>query len=163
MTAAVLLALSAALTVAYFRRPMEEERLLRSFILPPEKTKFVTTGLQSGPPMVSPDGQRMAFSAADSSGKPMLWVRPLDSLSAQPLTGTEGASFPFWSPDSRYLGFFAGEKLKKVDASGGPVQTLCDAPNGRGGSWSRDGIIVFTPTPSAPLLRISEAGGAATP
>jgi Tol biopolymer transport system component len=163
MTAAVLLALSAALTVAYFRRPVEEERLLRSFILPPEKTKFVTTGLQSGPPMVSPDGQRMAFSAADSSGKPMLWVRPLDSLSAQPLTGTEGASFPFWSPDSRYLGFFAGEKLKKVDASGGPVQTLCDAPNGRGGSWSRDGIIVFTPTPSAPLLRISEAGGAATP
>jgi eukaryotic-like serine/threonine-protein kinase len=163
MMAAVLLALSTALTVAYFRRPIEEERLLRSYILPPEKTKFVTTGLQSGPPMVSPDGQRMAFSAADSSGKPMLWVRPLDSLSAKPLTGTEGASFPFWSPDSRYLGFFAGEKLKKVDASGGPVQTLCDAPNGRGGSWSRDGIIVFTPTPSAPLLRISEAGGAATP
>ena len=141
---------------------MAESRPLRSFILPPEKTTFVTTGLQSGPVAVSPDGQRLAFTAADSSGKHLLWVRPLDSLSAQPLAGTEGASFPFWSPDSRYLGFFAGEKLKKVDGAGGPVFTLCDAPNGRGGSWSRGGIIVFTPATYAPLLRVSDAGGATT-
>ena len=162
-TALVFLALLAALIVAYFRRPMAESRPLRSFILPPEKTTFVTTGLQSGPVAVSPDGQRLAFTAADSSGKHLLWVRPLDSLSAQPLAGTEGASFPFWSPDSRYVGFFAGEKLKKVDGAGGPVFTLCDAPNGRGGSWSRDGIIVFTPATYAPLLRVSDAGGATTP
>jgi serine/threonine protein kinase/Tol biopolymer transport system component len=147
----------------YSQRTPSEERLLRSFILPPEKTTFVTAGLQSGPVAVSPDGQRLAFTAEDSSGKHLLWVRPLDSLSAQPLAGTEGASFPFWSPDSRYLGFFAGEKLKKVDGAGGPVLTLCDAPNGRGGSWSRDGIIIFTPATYAPLLRVSDAGGATTP
>jgi eukaryotic-like serine/threonine-protein kinase len=147
----------------YSQRTPSEERLFRSFILPPEKTTFVTAGLQSGPVAVSPDGQRLAFTAEDSSGKHLLWVRSLDSVSAQPLAGTEGASFPFWSPDSRYLGFFAGEKLKKVDGAGGPVLTLCDAPNGRGGSWSRDGIIVFTPATYAPLLRVSDAGGATTP
>jgi hypothetical protein len=163
IAAAVVTLAAQVFAFGYSQRTPSEERLLRSFILPPEKTTFVTTGLQSGPVAVSPDGQRLAFTAEDSSGKHLLWVRSLDSVSAQPLAGTEGASFPFWSPDSRYLGFFAGEKLKKVDGAGGPVLTLCDAPNGRGGSWSRDGIIVFTPATYAPLLRISDAGGATTP
>lgn len=88
--------------------------------------------------MLSPDGRRLAFIARGSDGKQLLWVRPLDSLAAQPLSGTDGAGGPFWSPDSRFIGFFAEGKLRKIDASGGPPQTLCDAPQPRGD-------IVFTP------------------
>jgi hypothetical protein len=87
----------------------------------------------------------------------------LGALSAQPLAGTEGASLPFWSPDSRFIGFFANSKLKKIDAAGGPAQTLCDAPNGRGGTWNRDGVIVFAPDIFSPLYRVSQAGGAPAP
>src|ERR1700726_3403677 len=88
-------------------------------------------------PAISQDGHRLAFVARDSVGKSLLWVRPLDSLTAQPLAGTEEASQPFWSPDSRFLGFFSQSKLKRIDASGGPTQTLCDALGGTfGGTWS---------------------------
>ena len=91
-------------------------------------------------------------------------MRSLDALTAQPLAGTDGAIFPFWSPDSRFIGFFADGKLKKIDASGGATITLADAPQGRGGSWNQDGVIVFKPSNIAgPLLRVSSAGGAATP
>ena len=78
------------------------------------------------------------------------------------LPGTERASFPFWSPDSRSLGFFVPGKLKRIDASGGPVQELCDAAVGRGGTWNQDGVIVFSPAPSAALMRVSDRGGAST-
>ncbi len=105
----------------------------------------------------------MAFVARNPERKNLLWVRPLDSLTAQPLAGTEGAMFPFWSPDSRSVGFFAQGKLKKIDASGGPPQTLCDAGLGRGGSWSREGAIVFAGEAQGPLFRVSAAGGPATP
>jgi Tol biopolymer transport system component len=74
-----------------------------------------------------------------------LWLRPLDALTAQQMPGTEDATYPFWSPDSRYIGFFAEGKLKKIAASGGPAQSLCDAPDGRGGSWNRDDVIIFAP------------------
>src|SRR5205807_365698 len=74
-----------------------------------------------------------------------LWVRTLDSLAAQKLPGTEDATFPFWSPDSQTVAFFAQKKLKKISAWGGVVQTLCDSPGGRGGTWNRDGVIVFAP------------------
>jgi Tol biopolymer transport system component len=89
----------------------------------------------------------------------MLWVRPMGSLAAELLLGTEGAADPFWSPDSQFLGFFAQGKLKKIAISGGAPRTLCDAPDPRGGSWSRDGVIVFTPHPSAGVHRVSAAGG----
>ena len=92
-----------------------------------------------GPITVSPDGRRLAFVATTAEGKDLLWVRSLDTLSAQALTGTEGASYPFWSPDSRFIGFFAGGKLKRIEAAGGPTFTLCDAPLARGGAWNRDG------------------------
>jgi serine/threonine protein kinase len=111
---------------------------------------------------VSPDGRNLAFSIW-SEGQKQLWLRPLDSLTAQPLSGTEDASFPFWSPDSRYVGFFADGKLKKIDVGGGPVQTLCDAPGPFSmGSWSRDGTILFdvTETPGQDgIYRVSDAGG----
>src|SRR5207247_7787033 len=94
---------------------------------------------------VSPDGLRLAVVAIGANGVQSLWMRPLGASSAQPLAGTEGASLPFWSPDSRFIGFFANGKLKKIDAAGGPPQTLCNAPNGRGGTWNREGVIVFAP------------------
>jgi Tol biopolymer transport system component len=104
----------------------------------------------------------MAF-VATSSGINMLWVRPLSGASAQPLAGTDGASNPFWSPDSRYLGFFANRKLKKIEASGGPPQTLADASLGRGGSWNREGVILFVPNSREVVHRVSASGGEASP
>jgi len=147
---------------AYFRGASTEVHSIRSSILPPEKATFEGVGGSGGPVAVSPDGRRLAFRARDASGKSFLWVRPLDGAAAQPLAGTEGPSFPFWSPDSRSIGFFADGKLKKIAASGGPAQTLCEASEGRGGTWNRDDLIVFSPTPGSPLYRVSASGGAAT-
>ncbi|MEP6707320.1 MAG: protein kinase [Pyrinomonadaceae bacterium] len=165
-TAAIvlLLALLAALpfVIAYLRRAPVEVRAIRSFILPPEKSSF-DFGRNGANITVSPDGRRLAFVAAIADGRNLLWVRSLDALSARPLAGTEGASFPFWSPDSRFLGFFAGGKLKKIDAAGEPPLTLCSAGEGRGGTWNHDGVIVFAPQQLGALYRVSESGGASTP
>ncbi len=112
---------------------------------------------------VSPDEKRVAFSARNAEGKIQLWVRPLDTIAAQPLAGTDGASDPFWSPDSQSIGFFAEGKLKRVEASGGPVLTLADTDRtelNRGGSWSSKGVILFNGGGFGPLKRISATGGA---
>jgi serine/threonine protein kinase len=109
--------------------------------------------------IVSPDGRRFAFVASLADGKPILWVRLLDALSAQPLSGTEGASHPFWSPDSRFVGFFADGKLKAIEVSGGPPRVVCDAPFGRSGTWNKRGIIVFARSSRDPLYQVSAAGG----
>jgi serine/threonine protein kinase/Tol biopolymer transport system component len=152
-----------SLTYLYFRETPPEAPVLRTTILPPDNTTLdFTNGLSL--PALSPDGRRIVFGARSADGKTPLWVRSLDGLTAQPLAGTEGAAFPFWSPDSRFIAFFADGKLKKIDASGGPTLTLADAPVARGGSWSRDGVIIFAPINFAgPLLRVSSAGGASTP
>jgi hypothetical protein len=110
---------------------------------------------------LSPDGRFLAFSA-NTGGPNQLWVRPMDGLNARVLAGTDGATYPFWSPDGANLGFFAQGKLKKIAVAGGPVQTLCEAADGRGGTWNRDGIILFSAGPTSPILRISSAGGAPT-
>jgi serine/threonine protein kinase/Tol biopolymer transport system component len=109
--------------------------------------------------IVSPDGRRFAFVASLADGKPLLWVRLRDALSAQPLSGTEGASHPFWSPDSQFVGFFADGKLKTIEVSGGPPQTVCDAPFGRTGTWSERGVILFARSARDPLFSVSAAGG----
>ncbi|MCA1573001.1 MAG: protein kinase [Acidobacteria bacterium] len=160
-----LLGLLAALpfAIAYLRPTPVDERVLKLSVLPPEKVNM--TGIV--PVMaLSPDGRRLAFFAS-SEGQNLLWVRSLDSLSAQALPGTEGASGAsslFWSPDSRFIGFFAGGKIKKIDASGGPPQTLCDAAaESRGGTWNRDGVIVFALDAFGPLYRVSAAGGEPIP
>ena len=101
--------------------------------------------------------------ARDADGLEQLWVRPLDSLTSRPLPGTERASYPFWSPDSRTIGFFANGKLKKIDADGGPPVSVCDAPTGRGGTWNAQGDILFAPTETDSLHRVSAAGGRSTP
>ncbi len=157
-----LLVFLAALPFMIVRAPVEI-RAVRSFILPPEKASFNFTGKNGGSVSVSPDGRRLAFVATTAEGKNLLWVRSLDALSAQALTGTEGATYPFWSPDSRALGFFADEKLKRIEAAGGRALTLCDASLGRGGAWNRDGVIVFAPDGSGALHRVSASGGAASP
>ena len=144
-----------------FKHAPARANVTRSAILPPENTSFLALNLFA----VSPDGLRLAFIARDAKGQAMLWMRPLDALTAQPLAGTDGISTgspPFWSPDSRLIAFFAGGKLKTIDASGGPPQTVCDAPNGRGGTWNRDGVILFAPNPGGPIHRVSAAGGAST-
>jgi serine/threonine protein kinase/Tol biopolymer transport system component len=143
---------AAAVAWRHWHEAPPEPRVTTLSLLPPEKTTFRDFA-------VSPDGRQLAFVATDASGKTQLWVRPLDSLAAQPLAGTEGADQPFWSPDSRFVGFFANAKLKKINASGGPAQTLCDASaSPRGGAWGRSGVIVFANTFS-PLYQVSEAGG----
>jgi eukaryotic-like serine/threonine-protein kinase len=109
---------------------------------------------------LSPNAELLAFVAA-AEGLPRLWVRYLNSTTARPIAGTSGATLPFWSPDSRSIGFFADGKLKRVEIASGSVQTLANAPVGRGGSWSRDGVILFTPTNSGLIQRVSATGGEA--
>ena len=168
VAAVLLVALLGVLGVggfAYWRRPPEEANAVRFSIAPPETWKLREDigGSQASPaPLaVSPDGQRVAFVATGADGKSLLWVRTLDTLEAESLQGTDGAASPFWSPDNRFLAFFAGGKLKKIDLSGGPPVTLCDAPSGQGGAWSRDGVIVFEAitTATSALQRVSAAGG----
>jgi WD40 repeat protein len=128
---------------------------------PPETRVELVTPATTDPVSfaLSPDGRQLVF-VASGDGASRLWLRPLDKTTAQPLAGTEGASYPFWSPDSRSVGFFADNKLKRIDLAGGSPQTLTDAYN-RGGTWSPDGVILFTPTTRSPLFRIAASGGAA--
>ncbi len=109
---------------------------------------------------ISPDGRQLVFAAAADGAASQLWLRPLDAVSAEPIAGTEDATYPFWSPDSRSIGFFAGDSLKRIDLSGGPAQTLA-RPASRGGAWSPDGVILFGAT-SAPLFRVPATGGQVT-
>jgi serine/threonine protein kinase len=112
---------------------------------------------------LSPDGEKVAF-IAYSDGRPQLWVRMLESGAAQPLRGTDGAAFPFWSPDSRTIGFFAAEKINRVELNGGSVpKVLGPAVIGPGATWNSEGTIVFPAVPDSPLFRISANGGAVTP
>jgi eukaryotic-like serine/threonine-protein kinase len=159
--AAIFLAAALALGFLYLHRPVAELPNMRFFVSPPGALAGFgsTTSGTTAPVSVSPNGRRVALVAMNTDGKYVLWIRSLDTLAAQPLVGTEGASSPFWSPDSRFLGFFAGGKLKKIDISGGPPITLCDAPNNRGGSWSRDGVILFNAVNLAALQKLSASGG----
>ncbi len=113
-------------------------------------------------PALSPDGRNLAF-VTSNNGPNQVWVRAMDTLDARPLAGTDGATYPFWSPDGAYLGFFAGGKLKKVAVAGGPPQTLCDVSSGRGGTWNRQGVILFSPSPVGAILRVSDSGGTPVP
>jgi eukaryotic-like serine/threonine-protein kinase len=146
--------------IGYFRRAPTSPRVLRFQIDPSESTPY--RGVGPGVdilPALSPDGLLMVFPAENAQGKSVLWVRALDSLEARAIPGTEEGLYPFWSPDSRSIGFFAEKKLKRVDVSGGPVQVVCDATAGRGGTWSRDGVILFAPSAQSPIYRIAASGG----
>jgi len=153
---------AAALALAYLwrRSAAHPAEMVQTSILPPEKGRFNFT---SGSPAISPDGSRITFVATDTAGKNMLWVRPLAALAAQPLAGTEDSFSPFWSPDGTKIGFFQGTKLKKIDAAGGPAETLCDATTGRGGAWNADGTIVFASDFNSGLSKVAAAGGTPSP
>jgi Tol biopolymer transport system component len=112
---------------------------------------------------VSPDGLRLVFTATDNQGMTSLWIHSFDAFAERPLPGTEGAYSPFWSPDSRSVGFFAARKLKTIDVSGAAPQVLCDAPSGKAGTWNAGGTIVFASNSPGPLYRVSSAGGVPQP
>jgi serine/threonine protein kinase len=152
-----------ALGVLYAKRPATNTRVTRTYVKSEEGSGFIFSGDQKGF-AISPDGLNLAYVASTPTpdAKSALWIRPMDSLHARLLPGTEAAGFPFWSPDGRYIGFFAGGKLKKIDSQGGPPLIICDAPDGRGGSWNQQGDIVFTPTVNSPIYRVSASGGPIT-
>ncbi|MGE5206594.1 MAG: protein kinase domain-containing protein [Chlamydiota bacterium] len=159
---AVAFALAVGIAAGIFVRPQPHLRPVRGLILPPDKTSFALTGNFAGPPVLSPDGDYVVFSAG-SEGKSMLWLRPTDAAEANPLPGTEGGIFPFWSPDSHSLGFFSGGKLKVTDINGGAPLAIADALNARGGAWGANGDILYTPDTQAPVLRIGSSGGTPVP
>jgi len=152
---AVLLIAIAALSFVHFREVPAPQPSARFQVPPPEQSAVSMFQL-------SPDGRNIAVTAL-SEGRNRLWIRPLDSLQWQLLQGTDDASYLFWSPDGAYIGFFAQGKLKKIAVSGGPPQTLCDAPGGRGGAWSTTGVILFTPNLTGGLYKVSTAGGVPEP
>src|SRR5262249_27564083 len=133
---------------------------LRLSVLPPPGSLF-QFGIQSGGHAVSPDGTQLAF-VATTQGRPDLGVRPLSAPAGHRLEGTEGSYYPFWSPDSRSIAFFAGGKLKRVDVSGGATQIVDNNVYGRGGAWGDDSTILFADFPSlerAGIFQISASGG----
>ena len=156
--AALGIAVAGGLAFVYFRDKPPESPMVRLSLQPPANYRFG----EVSPPAISPDGKKIVFEAISAEGQRQLWLRPLDSLTAEPLVGTEGGSYPFWSPDNKFIGFFAAGKLKKMDPSGGPATTLADASDPRGGTWSQKGVIVFAPTPYK-LMQIPAAGGVPQP
>ena len=153
------LALGAA-AGSFLRRSPVRPQITRTVINPPANAAFNLTGDFGGPPVLSPDGASIAFAATGTDGKSSLWLRPMNILEAHLLPGTEGAIFPFWSPDSRSLGFFADGKLKMIDLRGGSPIAVADAPFGRGGAWAPDGAILYSPNTQSPLMRTNVSGGA---
>jgi len=141
------------------RRPPDAR--LEYQILPPPDTEFLPIE-QAGPPVVSPDGNVIVFVARDKTSQ-RLWLRRADSVSAVAIEGTDGAIHPFWSPDSRTIGFFANKKLQTIELGSTRPKVLCDAEEGRSGTWSRDGVIAFSPSYTAPLFRVSATGGMPVP
>lgn len=153
--AGLFLLAAVTLAVLYFRRAAPaDQRPVRFVVTMPENATEISS------PVISPDGRTIAF-LATADGKRFLYVRRLDSVTAHRLNGTDDAFMPFWSPDSRYLGFFSDNKLKKIEASSGPVQTLCDARLAAGGNWNRDGVIIFGLDTNG-MQRVSAAGGSPT-
>ena len=162
LTAAVLLALFIVL------RPASAPAMgdvVRLSILPPDKTVFTgqsAATVSVAQLAVSPDGRAIVFAAAAPSARPTLWLRSLDAVTAHSLPDTEGADSPFWSPDHRWIGYFADGKLKKISASGGPSQVIASVPDDRGASWGPDDTILFSRGTTG-VLRVSSSGGMVTP
>jgi len=157
VAAAAVVAAIAVATAAYLWRRPVDTRVIQLSSAFPERGALDPGAL----PAVSPDGRRIAFSLA-IDGQRGLWVRDLASATARLLPGTAGAVFPFWSSNSRSIGFFADGRLKRIDADGGPAQMLCEAPNGRGGTWNADDVIVFAPVAFSSLFRVPASGGERT-
>jgi eukaryotic-like serine/threonine-protein kinase len=152
------LALIAGGTAYWLRRSPHDRRVIRLAAILPDKAATLANGTMA----LSPDGRSMVLATADVEGKTQLWIRHLDSTAAVPLAGTEGGQAPFWSPDGRFIGFFADRKLKKMDVGTGATSAIADVVSARGGTWNRDGVIVFAPENRTSLYRVSATGGDAT-
>jgi len=160
---AAVFALTAGLLFFLFSRANSKQLpVLRVEINPPDKMQFNLSGDHGGPAVISPDGRHLVFSAYSSSG-PQLFLRALDSTTPVPLPGTEAATFPFWSPDSRSIAFFTDDKLKRIEVSGGTPVTICDSTLGRGGSWGPEGTIIAALSYNGGISKVSASGGAPTP
>ena len=148
---AILAVIAISVSFVHFQEPAPVQQTLR-YQIPTQSLRFLT---------VSPDGRHLAY-----LNRFQLWIHSLDELEPRPVPGTDGATYPFWSPDSEFLGFFAQGQLKKIALAGGPAITLADAVDSRGGSWSSsgdsDGVIIFGRL-GLPLLQVSSAGGTPEP
>ena len=151
----VLAAAALAIFLSSRSRLEDARRPMTASWLPPSDTEF--TSVVAGALALSPDGSKLAFLAGDPSDT-KLWVRDVATGALHQME-VERPTFPFWSPDGKNIGFFSAGKLKKVALAGGPVQVLCDAPEGRGASWSSRGVIIFTPNIREPLYKVPEGGG----
>jgi Tol biopolymer transport system component len=147
----VLAGVAATFAVSYFRPGVVELPEVRADIVTPSTPDLMSFA-------VSPDGRRLVYAAA-GDGQTRLWLRALDASTAQPLAGTEGATLPFWSPDSRSIAFFAVGKLKRLDIGAGLPRTLADVPLGQGGTWSQQDVILFSRARISPLYRVPATGG----
>lgn len=156
-TLLVVTAILAAVAWSLFR-DRSQASVVRAYLPAPEGAAFDFVGDSAGPPVISPDGTRIALCARINETS-SVWVQSLDSGTARKLDGTEKASDPFWSHDGMFIGFFADSKLKKIPSAGGAATVLADAPNPRGGSWSRDNLILYAPDYRGSLWRINAAGG----
>ncbi|MBW3565447.1 MAG: protein kinase [Acidobacteria bacterium] len=152
-------ALAAAITWALIREEPATRNVIESSIEMPAGTRLSLIGGLA----ISPDGTMIATALDDMQGSRSLWVRPLASSTFRRIEGTSDAAYPFWSPDSSEIAFFAAGQLKRVSASGGPVQMIAPAPGGRGGAWGADGTIVFAPTIEGPLMKVDATGGDPVP
>jgi len=161
VTAIAVLALAVIALALALVTSRTQRRVLRTNILPPEGTIFETL-YRNGAPALSPDGTHVAF-IAQKDGKNVLWLRSLDYLESTPVEGTDDAFFPFWSPDSTAIAFFMRGKLWRTDLNGASPTAICDAPEGRGGSWGRVDIIIFTPSFGGPVFQVPAAGGTPRP
>jgi Tol biopolymer transport system component len=153
---------AAAASWRFFRRPVAEVPITMSLTMPGHGLGLF------GHAAFSPDGSSVALiaeSSSDTSAKSTrsLWIRQLDRAEPRELPGTEGALHPFWSPDGKSVGFFADGKLKRIAVAGGPPQVICDAPLAWGGSWNRDGVIIFCSQGVGPLFRVDANGGTPRP
>ena len=146
----------------FLHRPAPSAPSIRAVLNPPPGGHFRLTDDAAGPPVLSPDGAFLAFTAT-VDGKTSVWIRPMSSNDARSLPDTSDAIFPFWSPDSRSIGYFAGNKLKTIEIDGGASQIVCDVTLGRGGAWGPVGVIVFSASPVSALWQVNASGGTPAP
>ena len=161
----LVVACATAATIWWFRA-MPVDTIAARFVLTLPDGVVEPHSANSPQVVPSPDGRYLAFVAQDTkTNKNYLWIRPLGSLSSRRLDNSEGADYPFWSPDGRFIGFFADQKVKRIAVSGEFLQVVCDAKGfGDGGTWNDSETIIFSPAPrDGPLMRVPAAGGQATP
>jgi serine/threonine protein kinase len=157
--AVLFIAVILLLVFSVFNKTEVEIQEIKAAIMPPHGINF-ENGLGSNL-TISPDGKYISFIGSDSSGTTKLWVRPVNSLTARPLTNATVEAYPFWSPDSKTIAYFDRGKLMKISLDAGTSLPICDVSSGRGGSWSPTGTIVFSPAPTGGIFKVSSSGGTA--